>query len=109
VQSWVFGNIIRAASGRDPAGIETLTQSAEPGEFRPAVYSNPSALSRYARNMMEEANNWPELDALKSAMANLADPKTQAELRRLAKDIDFALAGIELMNAFPGQCDICPV
>lgn len=109
VQSWGFGNIIRVASGRDPAGTETLTQGAEPMEFRPAVYSNPSALSRYARNMMEEANNWPELGPLKSAMSELADSKSQAELRRLAREIDFVLASIELMNAFPGRCDICPV
>jgi len=109
VRSWVFGNIIRIAGDREPAVVETLKQSARPGGFIPAVYSNPSNLSRYALKILEEARGWPDLGTLRSAMSELADSKSQAELRRLAGNIDFVLAGIELMNAFPGRCEICPV
>lgn len=109
VRSWVFGNIIMIAGDRDPAGVETLTQGAKPGEFRPVVYSNPSYISRYAQKFLEDVKGWPELDNLKSAMSELADHKSQSELRRLAGEIDFVLAGIELMKAFPGRCEICPV
>jgi len=110
VWSWVFGNILRMAGGQEPEGIETLTQWAETGgEFHPVVDGNLSDLSRYAAKIMEEARGWPELDTLKSAVSELASNQSQAELRRLTGEIDFVLAGIELMNAFPGKCDICPV
>jgi len=39
----------------------------------------------------------------------LKQQEIQLEFRRLAKDIDYVLAGIELMNAFPGHCSLCPV
>lgn len=109
VQSWVFGNIIRMAGGKEPAGIETLTQHAWPEGISPAVYSNLSPLSRYAQKVLEEAKCWPELETLKSAIAELADAKSQSELKSLAGEIDFALAGIELMGGFPGRCYLCPV
>lgn len=42
-------------------------------------------------------------------MVDLADAKSQVELKGLAGEIDFALAGIELMGGFPGKCHLCPV
>lgn len=109
VRSWVFGNMLVMAGGREPAGVETLTQGAQSGEFKPVVYSNLSRIQLYARKALDEAMVWPGLDSLKSAMADLADAKSHSELKRLAGEIDFALAGIELMSGFPGKCHLCPV
>lgn len=109
LRSWTFGNIIRAAAGRNPAEIETLTQSAEPEEFRPVVYSKPSELSRRLEKIIEESETLPEFRKLGVSITELASSQSQSELRRLVRDIDFILAGIELMSAFPGKCSICPV
>ncbi|MCK4793794.1 MAG: hypothetical protein KAV87_59245, partial [Desulfobacteraceae bacterium] len=96
VRSWVFGNMLGMASGREPVRVETLNQSAEPGEFRSGIYSNLSHFQRYAQKVFDEAMDWPDLNSLKAAMADLADAKSQLELKGLAGEIDFALAGIEL-------------
>jgi len=109
VRSWAFGNVLGMAGGREPAGVETLSQGAGSGEFRPVIYSNPSRIQLYARKALDEAKGWPELTSLKSAMVDLADAKSQVKLKGLAGEIDFALAGIELMSGFPGKCHLCPV
>ena len=109
VRSWVFGNLLVMANGREPAGVETLNQSAESGEFRPVIYSNPSQIQRYARKALDEAMGWPELDNVKSVIMDLSGTGSQLELRDLAREIDFELAGIELMSGFPGKCHLCPV
>lgn len=108
VRSWIFGNIMRIAGGREPEGIETLMQHAWTEGTSPTVHSNPSAVSEYALQNLEEARNWPELDTLRSAMAELAGGENQPELRRLADQIDFELAGVELMESFGASCHLCP-
>lgn len=109
VRSWVFGNLIRIGVGKDPNVIETLTQAANGNELSPVANSQIPPLSMYALKMLEKARSWREYDMFKSSIVELAASSTQAELKSLARDIDFVLAGLELMNAFPGHCELCPV
>jgi hypothetical protein len=114
-RNWIFGNILGTAAGAECEDIrgfrnnvldeEGVIIAREPGIDR----DGSEALYRKLINLIEEAkikDGWVKLE---SATKELLDSGTQSELRRLAKKLDDSLAGIELMLAFPGHCNLCPV
>jgi len=112
-RSWIFGNILLTAGGLQPESLEDFRQ-----EFvyvkGVIIAHDPSsddgkALYEYLYGILEEAQQRAEWAVLRSATEQLKQKESQLELGQLAKDIDYALAGIELMNAFPGHCSLCPV
>ncbi|MFC1982350.1 helix-turn-helix domain-containing protein [Chloroflexota bacterium] len=110
---WVFGNILLTASNKECENLEDFRH-----EF---VYMHgviiigdqgsdeDAALYEYLYSIVQEAQQMPEWARLRSAIEQLKQKEIQLEFRRIAKDLDYALAGIELMNAFPGRCNLCPV
>lgn len=66
-------------------------------------------LLTYRRSLLNEAKNTPEWSAMNSAAIELMKKERQLQLRHIAREIDYALAAIELMRAFPGRCELCPV
>lgn len=109
LQSWIFGNIIREASGKDRASIEGIKKIDETEEFTPMVYGDRSTFPKIMDEIIEESKALPEFSNLGASITDLDNSQKQSDLRHLAKDIDFILAGIELMTAFPGKCALCPV
>ena len=67
------------------------------------------ALYDHLSLLLDEAQARPEWEKMGSAAIQLAGKDCQRELRRLAREIDGALVSIELMHAFPGHCELCPV
>ncbi len=121
---WLFGNILRTASGAEDEGLESkgrdlvslggavslgggkearliVAQAANTASAR-AVYD-------YLSSILRQAQEKPEWAILRSATTELKLKERQIELRRIANQIDSALVSIELMRALPGRCHLCPV
>ncbi len=114
-RNWLFGNILRTAAGTECEDIHVFRNRVRGEEgviiaHEPGVDTDGSeALYKELTNLIEEAKKEAAWEKLKSATEDLSDSDSQSELRRLVKKLDDALAGIELMQAFPGHCDLCPV
>ena len=107
--SWLFGDILLVVSGEEPVGSESL-KGEGPGEgIMHVAYSKDSEVSKYLLDILKQAQGRPEWPTLKSAVSELRGKESQQELRRMAKEMDHTLVVIELMNAFPGRCELCPV
>lgn len=112
---WLVGNILRTASGGEQEDLATFQRNMFDAEGM-IVGRDPNkdidgslALYKLLSGMLEEAQSGPEWTILQSATTELKSKESQLELRRIAKEIDYALVSIELMNAFPGHCELCPV
>lgn len=121
---WLFGNILRRTSNTEAEELEIegdqLVSSGVvarlPGETEVhlivAQATNEvrsKALHKYLSDMLPQAQEKPQWSRLQSSTTELRLKEKQLELRRIAKEIDAALIGIELMRAFPGRCSLCPV
>ena len=67
------------------------------------------ALYKHLCGILDEAQKRSEWTALRSATEELKCRESQLELRRIAKEVDYALVSVELMHALPGRCHLCPV
>lgn len=115
IRNWIFGNILMAASKAEYEDIDDFRKSVfdpkgviigrEPGVDMDGSESLFGKLS----NLIEQAKKEAAWKELQQAEKELSRSETQSELRRLVKKMDDALAGIELMHAFPGHCDLCPI
>jgi len=121
---WLFGNILRRSSN---AGAEELRINGDqlvssgvvarlPGETevrlivaRTTNEASSKVLHEYMYDMLQQAKEKLQWSRLQSSTAELGLKEKQLELRHIAKEIDAALIGIELMRAFPGRCNLCPV
>ena len=121
---WLFGNILRTASGVEAEGLEItkqglvnsgVTVSLRGGREAHLIVAETAdeagskTLHDYLSGILQEAREKPEWSTLRSATTKLRLKETQLELRRIAKEIDSALISIELIRAFPGRCNLGPV
>lgn len=117
-RKWLFGNILRVTGGNEPSRLSSLQRKTTAGEgiqvvgadiYKENSFESKLGMDPYFTSLVDEARRMPAWQALELATAELKIPESQLELKRIAGDIEFALAGIELMNAFPGRCELCPV
>lgn len=124
VRCWLFGNVLRRASGVEVEGLEITEQGLVSSKgisslvggmeahlivAKTADEAGSRALRDYLSGILGEAQQNPGWTILRSATAELKRKESQLELRRIAKEIDYALVSIELMHAFPGRCPLCPI
>lgn len=106
----VFGNILRASSGDEAEEPDLTIQNATSGDgIMPIIKAKDSRISLYAKQLLEQARERTEWADLKAVTKELMSNDSQRELKRLAREINEGLVGIELMHAFPGRCELCPV
>ncbi|MFC1977064.1 hypothetical protein ACFLWS_02195 [Chloroflexota bacterium] len=117
-RKWLFGNILRVTGGNEPSSSDSLRPKTTAGEgiqvvgadiYKEKSGDTKSGMNAHFTSLVVEARRMPAWEALELATAELNTPESQLELKRIAGQIEFALAGIELMNAFPGRCELCPV
>lgn len=113
IQPSVFGYILQEASGIDHAGLSFLVQTCMTGEQRMSPNEETKAkeqkLYKELEKIIEDIKGGEAFKKLKESLRQLNQSNVQLELRHIAKEIDKALVSIELMHAFPGKCDLCPV
>ena len=122
VQMWLFGNILHVTSGSDIERLEIIgkdllspeskTTRGEEVSLVLAQTKDESAskhLQRYLIDILQQAQHKPQYSELRNFTTQTRLKEAQLELRRIARSIDTALVSIELMRAFPGQCNLCPV
>lgn len=122
VQMWLFGNILHVTSGSDAERLEVIGQDLQSPESKTtrgeevslvlAQTTDESAskhLQQYLTDILQQAQHKPQYSELRNFTTQTRLKETQLELRRIARNMDTALAGIELMRAFPGRCSLCPV
>jgi len=108
-KDWLFGNILLVAGGRETVGPDSIKEATGDGKGVMVVaYASESPLSRYLTRVIEEVNKMPAWNSLVSATAELGNRESQSELRHIVRDMDRALVAIELMQALPGHCELCP-
>jgi hypothetical protein len=108
-KNWLFGNILLAAGGGLPAGPETMGNTTDDNVGIMAVaYGGESVMPSYLHGLIKEIKQQPGWTQLETATANLRVHESQTELRQIARKLDYALVGIEMMPAFPGRCNLCP-
>jgi hypothetical protein len=115
IRWWLFGNFLLMADNQKHEGLDTFRKSViDPegmiiGRDPDADRDGSKALFDYLTEILEDVQKRPEWILLCSATVELKQKESQIELRRIAKDIDYALVSVELMHAFPGHCHLCPV
>jgi len=115
MMGWLFGNMLIITGGGeqddlgtfrvtvfDPAGVTI-------GRDQEKDTDGSKASFKFLSGILKEVQNLSQWEELRSAAAELGSRESQLELRRLARDIDYALVSIELMGAFGGHCPLCPV
>ena len=114
VQMWAFGNILRLSLDLPPEDIKSLRRhvldpmaviARDEGEDA----DGSGHLYDKLTTVLTETQKLPEFDMLKLAASELMRKESQLELRRIVREIDREVAAIELMNALPGRCHLCPV
>lgn len=108
-QTGLFGNILRVAAGWELYSTDVDDSPSEGGWQQPLVKSKESEISRYIEATIEAAKKQDGWPGFESAARELLSQDSQRELRRIAGEIDFAVAGIGLMKVFPNRCPLCPV
>ena len=109
-RGWLFGNILLIADGQETIGPDAMKKVVGESEgIMVVAYGGEPGLSRYLAKVIKEVKKKPEWTLLESSTAQLKSIESQRELRRIAKEVDDALVSIELMHAFPGHCELCPV
>jgi len=104
-----FGNILRI-TGSDNVDEPEITMDDAPGDgIAPVVKSKESPLTTLLKDIIDEARGEPEWSSLIEATAAVKENRIQEELRSLACKIDAELVSVELMHAFSGRCELCPV
>lgn len=115
IRWWLFGNILLTANGIqhdsldlfrklviDPKGVIIARDPDRDADGSAALYDHLCGILNEAQQLSEWAK-------LRSTTEVLKSKESQLELRHIAKEIDYDLVSIELMHAFPGHCDLCPV
>lgn len=105
----VFGNILLVSSGNEPRAHELSVEGSASNGIAPTIKSKESPLSTLAMELLDEAHKKLAWSALEHARKDLSGSDTQRELKSLVRKIDESLVGIELMHAFGGRCELCPV
>jgi len=106
----VFGNVLIATSCKEAEEPDlTMRDDTDSDGIMPVIKAKDSPVSLCAKQLLEQARQRPEWADLKAATEELISSDRQRELKRLAREIDEGLVGIELMHAFPGRCELCPV
>ncbi len=122
VQMWLFGNILHVTSGSDVERLEVIGQDLQSPESKTTrgeevslvlaqtkSESDSKRLQQYLTDILQQAQNKSQYNELRNFTTQTMLKETQLELRRIARNMDTALASIELMRAFPGRCSLCPV
>jgi len=113
VRWWLYGNILLKTSGADYEELvgsgRDLTTPAGDLVARAEDSARRQALQEYLDGILKEAEQQAQWKALESATAQLKDAEKQKKLNDIIDKINFALLDIELMHAFPGHCQFCPV
>lgn len=112
---WVFGTMLIVAGGGkqndlgtfrvtvfDPPGVTIGRDQKKDTDSSAASFNLLSGILKDVQNI----NQW---EALKSAAAELGSKNNQIKLKRLARDMDYALVSFELMGAFGGHCPLCSI
>ncbi|MBA7466788.1 hypothetical protein ES707_01980 [subsurface metagenome] len=124
VQMWLFGSILRITSGGGAEWLQIKGQTLLSTETKATTTTGNEAflilaqtkdnsgrkyLQEYLFDILHQAHDKPQYSELQQITTQTMLKEPQLELRRVARNIDTALAGIELMRAFPGRCSLCPV
>lgn len=124
VQIWLFGSILRITSDGGAEWLQIRGQTLLSSESKARTTTGEEAflilaqtkdesgrkyLQEYMSDILRQAHDKPQYSELQHFTTQTRLKETQLELRRIARNIDTALAGIELMRAFPGRCSLCPV
>ena len=124
VQIWLFGSILRETSGGGAEWLQIRGQTVLSTETKAITATGEEAslilaqaadesgskhLQRYLPDILQQAHDKHQYSELRHLTTQTRLKETQLELRRIARNIDTALASIELMRAFPGRCSLCPV
>ena len=104
-----FGNILRIIDSDGSNEPEIITVDTAGDGILPIVKSKDSQLTVLLKDIIDEVRGLPEWSSLIKATATLKYNIIQEELRRLARKIDAELVSVELMHAFSGRCELCPV
>ena len=112
---WLFGNMLIIAGGGEQGDLGTFRLTVfDPagvtiGRDQKKDTDGSRASFEFLSGILKEAQNTSQWQELKSAATELGNRESQLELRHLARDIDYALVNVELMGAFSGHCELCPV
>lgn len=124
VQIWLFGSILRETSGGGAEWLQIRGQTLLSTETKATTTTGEEAslvlaqttdesgikqLQQYVFDILHQAHDKPQYSELRHLTTQTKLKETQLELRRIARNIDTALASIDLMRAFPGRCSLCPV
>ena len=124
VQIWLFGSILRITSGGGAEWLQIRGQTLLSTETKATTTtgeeyslilaqtkdeSGSKYLQQYLSDILDQAHDKPQYSKLQYFTTQTRLKETQLKLRRIARNIDTALASIELMRAFPGRCNLCPV
>ena len=124
VQMWLFGSILRITSDGGAEWLQIKGQTLLSTETKATTTTGDEAflilaqtkdessrkyLQEYLFDILHQAHDKPQYSELQKITTQTMLKEPQLELRRVARNIDTALAGIELMRAFPGRCSLCPV
>ena len=115
IMRWLFGNMLRIAGGGKQDDLGTFRRivydpaGATVGRDQEKDTDGSMASFEFLSGILKEVQSLNQWEELRSATVELESRKSQLELRRVAKVIDHALVSIELMGAFGGHCELCPV
>ncbi|MFC2047599.1 hypothetical protein ACFLTK_04935 [Chloroflexota bacterium] len=124
VQMWLFGSILRITSGGGAEWLQIKGQTLLSTETKATTTtgeeyslilaqtkdeSGRKYLQEYMFDILNKAHDNPQYSELQHFTAQTMLKESQIELRHIARNMDTALASIELMRAFPGRCSLCPV
>lgn len=116
IQKWLFGNILRVASGEPYSGLSIAGakghvelrcnyDGAVAGEIEDA--KDAKALAERLAGILKEAQDLDLLNELKGTMKELKG--RQDKLLEVSKKITAELKILGMKRAFPGSCHLCPI
>ena len=108
-RNFVFGNILLVSGGSEPRAYDLSVDGSSTEGIAPIIRSKESPLSTLVMELLDEARAKTGWSALEKATKELMNADTQDKLKDHVRKIDESLVGIELMHAFPGHCELCPV
>ena len=108
-RNFVFGNILLVSGGSEPRAYDMSSDSGSHDGILLIVKGKGSPLSSLENNLLDEARKKAAWTKLEKATKELVGNDKQREFKGFVRKIDESLVGIELMHAFPGHCELCPV
>ncbi len=111
IQGWLFGNVLRLASGEPYKGLEVVRVKGRE-ELRDngtvvAQVDDGKALCERLAGILKEAQ---ELDLLKGLQEAMRDLKEKHELLQdISLKVISELEAVGMKRGFPGSCFLCPI